>query len=393
MKNTGKKIKVGIFADGLNRKGMGTAVVLQRIVDEYIKQKDEIELVLIHRALEKNEPMHPEARSLIVKEIKSPKAKGFISYGWFFLSCPEKFDIMHFPRPALHPLFIMLKLLRKTKKIVVTFHGAPDNKDIPIFETRMTKFNKWFIRRIGQHFIDAAIGDSKTGAEQVKNYYHISEKKLHAIYLGVDKEYVPLNESEKKQKQEYLENKYGIKSPYILSVSRFDPHKNVHRLIEAFDNLDGNKETLVLVGGKHEPKYSEKVMKLINESPKKDKIYIPPFIEDEDMPLLYACADAFIFPSLSEGFGLPLIEAMASGTPVVASDTSCLPEVGGSGALYADPYNSDDIKKVIQLVLENESIKNQAIKNGLIRSKEFTWEKTAKETINLYEQLLGRLLY
>jgi len=116
------------------------------------------------------------------------------------------------------------------------------------------------------------------------------------------------------------------------------------------------------------------------------------YVEEEDLPALYNGADLFVFPSLYEGFGLPVLEAMACGTPVVTSNTSSLPEVAGDAALLVDPYDVEEIATAMRRILEDEALTAELRAKGLARAKEFSWERTARETIAVYEKVLGKKL-
>jgi len=386
------KIRVGIFADDIDRKAMGTTLVLQRLVAQYLDNfSDQVEVALIYKEGKCVHPLCERAQKVPVKLFRLPKFAGFFSYLWFFLFTKERFDIVHYLRPSFHPFFWLMRVLGKTKKIAATFHGAPDNKDIPIYQTFFNRFNRWLITWFGQYFLDAAIADSKLGVEQIANYYKISPKKIPAIYLGVEETYQPLLAAKKSEAQKVLAEKYQIPFPYILTVARLDPHKNIHRLLGAFYFLKEKYKIphkLVIVGGKHEPDYTKNVEWLIENSPYGQDVYPAPYIGEKDMPALYGLAEVFAYFSLSEGFGLPVVEAMASGTPTALSNISVMPEIGGEAAVYADPYNAHAIGEAIYKILQDENLRRDLIKKGLERAKFFFWKKTAKETVELYERLL-----
>src|SRR3989338_2389142 len=131
-----KKIKLALFADDVGRKAKGTAIVLEYLINEYISHYgNQIDLVLICKEERREYLQRFNGRIIVVKNIRTPKFSGFFSYLLFFFSLKERFDIAHFPRPDLHPFFWLLRILGKTKKIVVTFHGAPEDDSIPIFRT------------------------------------------------------------------------------------------------------------------------------------------------------------------------------------------------------------------------------------------------------------------
>ena len=384
------KIKVGIFADGLGRKGKGTAIVLQRIV-EHLYQMPNFNIRLIYLAGQCNHELCRRAPSVEVRLFQFPQFSGFFSYAYFFLFSKERFDIVHFPRPALHPLFWLIKALGRTQKIVVAFHGAPESRDIPIFKTWQTRFNRRFIAVFGKYFIDAGIVLSESARDPVARYYHLHNHKIVVINTGVDVQFSNiqhhiLNDADK----QYLQARYNIPYPYILSVGRLDPHKNIHRLIEGYAkarNKHGISHTLVIVGGKHEPTYTQRVERTIDDLGMRNSVCFTSFVEDKDLPLVYRGADAFLFVSLSEGFGMPLIEAMASGCPVLTSNISAMPEIAGGAAHLVNPYDTDEIAEGIRKLLRDMPLRTELVQKGLIRSRDFSWKRCAEETQGLYMKL------
>ena len=167
-------------------------------------------------------------------------------------------------------------------------------------------------------------------------------------------------------------------------MGTIQPRKNIARLIEAFSKIK-NEIQLVIVGKKGWL-YEE-----ILETPKKleiaDRVKFLDFVTDEDLPIFYKNAMCFVLPSLYEGFGLPVLEAMQYGCPVITSNVSSLPEAGGDAALYVDPLNVDDIKKNLDLIINNSELRKKLIKKGYEQAARFSWEKTAKETLKVLTEL------
>lgn len=388
-----EKIKVGLFADDLNRKAKGTAVVLDNLIKEYAYNfSQEIDLTLIFKEENRGEfEKYAGIKMIPVKIFHLPKFAGFFSYLYFFIFSREKFDIVHFPRPVLHPFFWLLKILGKTKKIAVTFHGAPE-KNVPIFQTPVNYFNRWFIILIGRFFIDAAIVDSKKSVSQAAAYYILPLKKLFFVYLGINKEFQPISETDKDYWRNKIKEKYSLSFPYILTVARLLPHKNIIRLIESFCNFREKNKSLInllIVGGTYELKYSALVRGTIKRKKAELFIQIVPFVEEDDLPIVYNLADCFIFVSLSEGFGLPILEAMACGAPVITSSISCLPEIAGGAAVLVNPYKPEKIAEAIKKLLNNENLKRDLIRKGFERIKEFSWGKMTRGNINIYKKILN----
>lgn len=183
----------------------------------------------------------------------------------------------------------------------------------------------------------------------------------------------------------------GFEGPYLLYISRIEhPGKNHVRLIEAFEifkKATGLPHRLVLAGADRER--ADQVHSRAAASPVSDSIVFTGFLNDAHIPLLYGGADLFVFPSLYEGFGLPLLEAMSSGTPTACSNLSSLPEVAGEAAVLFDPYDPQDIGRAIEDVVSNHERASALAAAGLARAAQFTWRNTARQTIKVLEQAAG----
>ena len=183
-------------------------------------------------------------------------------------------------------------------------------------------------------------------------------------------------------------NDKKLPEQYFLSLGTNEPRKNLPNLIKAFrkfkQNPNNAKIGLVLVGGKGWLSDDLKLNELQEE-----QIYPLGFLPDEDLPLVYSGALAFIFPSFYEGFGLPLVEAMSCGTPVITSDNSSLREVAGNCGIYLQPEKIDSIKEAMEIFIEELPNRKTLEEQSLIRAKEFSWAKTAEKTLDVYNYLLS----
>lgn len=212
----------------------------------------------------------------------------------------------------------------------------------------------------------------------------VPEEKIRVIYQGVSPEFTILKNKENLHE---IRKKYGIKIPYILFVGTFHKNKNLIRLVDAFHRLKMSSHLphqLVLAGGKGE--LTADLHQSIRKLKIEEAVILPGYISEEDIYTVYNNSDLFVFPSLFEGFGIPVLEAMACGVPVVASNVCSLPEVVGDAGLLVDPMNVDSIAEGIYKVLSDKELRYDLIKKGLKRAKLFSWEKTAKETIEIYRK-------
>ncbi|HYH74963.1 MAG TPA: glycosyltransferase family 1 protein [Candidatus Saccharimonadales bacterium] len=180
----------------------------------------------------------------------------------------------------------------------------------------------------------------------------------------------------------------AISSPFIMYVGTAFPHKNLEKLVAAFDILHAARPDLKLVlVGKKERHY-EALEAEIAKHPSKDNIILTGFVPDESLKWLYSHCEAYVFTSLSEGFGLPPLEAMQHGAPVVSSNASCMPEVSGEAAHYFDPTNPADIARGVADVLDNPNLRLNLIEKGYRQVKKYSWRRMAEQTLAVYHDLL-----
>jgi len=201
--------------------------------------------------------------------------------------------------------------------------------------------------------------------------------RVFVVHHGFDSNFKIINDSNKINK---VLNKYGLKKPFIMTLGRLETKKNTTRIIEAFD-LVRKKITdveLLLVG---KPGFGfQEVQKAIDSSPNKKFIIQPGWVDDEDLSYLMNGAGIFLFPSLYEGFGIPVLEAMACGTPVVTSFGSSLDEIGGNAVVYVNPEKTDDIAKSVINLLEVPALRERCIEAGLEIVEKFSWEQSVQKT-------------
>lgn len=219
----------------------------------------------------------------------------------------------------------------------------------------------------------------------IVNYLGIPEDKVKVIYWGVEPLCRPIQDT---SVLDSTRERYGLSQNNILFVGTLQPRKNVEGLIEAFRILNIRSQiphNLLLVGCKGW-EYSE-VFRRINEYGLNDKVKWIGYVDSKDLPVLYNIADAFVLPSHYEGFGLPILEAMACGTPVITSNVSSMPEVAGDAAILIDPKSPEMIADGIEKVINDRDLKDGLRERGLIRAKEFTWGKSAAETIASFEEV------
>lgn len=220
---------------------------------------------------------------------------------------------------------------------------------------------------------------SENTKRDVVNILQVPEEKVWVTYNGVSRVFC-VNRDENLLSD--LRNRYGLPNRFILFVGTIEPRKNLIKLIEAYHLLylrDKIREPLVIVGGKgwkNEPLYE-----LIRKLKIEDRIIFPGYVPDSDLPMLYNAATVFVYPSLYEGFGMPVVEAMACGVPVVTSNVSSLPEVAGDAAILVNPEDAEEIASGICNILTDDGIYKNLQERGFRQAGKFTWESCAKKTL------------
>jgi len=230
----------------------------------------------------------------------------------------------------------------------------------------------------------AIIAISQATKQDIITFYHIPAEKIHVIYEAPAPHFRPQPEIVIQQ----VRAKYSLPQRYLLTVGTLEPRKNLVRLLSAFEHVhrQGLVDALVIVGAKGW--LYDDFFRHLQSSPVRDSVILPGFVPDELLPALYAGATLFVLPSLYEGFGLPVLEAMACGVPVVASRAGALPEVGGEAAHYFDPTNVENMTQTIIDCLQDTQLRAAMREAGLRQAARFSWRRTARETAQVYAQLL-----
>jgi len=242
-------------------------------------------------------------------------------------------------------------------------------------------YKKWMPRYLA--YTDHIITVSEFSKSEIIAGYNVPADKISVVYNGITDVYKPVSEEQKKITRE----RYSNSKPYFVYLGAIHPRKNILTLVKAFEQFKSSNPSdhqLVLAG--RASWHTEEVFKSIAESKWKDSIHLPGYIATAEATALVASAEAMIYPSLYEGFGLPLVEAMACGVPVICSNVSSLPEVAGNAALLFDPMDAELLAHHMEKMSTDEALRKEMITLGTERSKYFSWDKAATQ---VYE-ILGR---
>ena len=249
-------------------------------------------------------------------------------------------------------------------------------------------FNRWYLRtfsRVSARRADAVIAISESTRHDVISAFGVNPNRVHTVYCGADDIFHPLPAA---QIAAFRAEK-NLPAHFIFRLGTIEPRKNVEggiRAYAAWRRRDPSAPLLVIGGGKGW--YYQEVFRLVETLGLTEAIRFPGYIPQDDLPLWYNAAAVFVYPSHFEGFGLPVLEAMACGTPVVTSDVSSLPEVAGDAALLVSPTDTDALSTAMERAFTDAALAQSLRERGLRQAAQFSWEKTARQTVKIYHTVL-----
>ncbi len=299
--------------------------------------------------------------------------------------------VAHFARVPQNRLFSGVDLFHATDhllprltrlKSVFTLHDLV----FRFYPHTHKPLNRWFLTLMMPRFLkaaDAVIAVSESTKRDAIQAYGIDEAKITVIYEGVSDHFRRASP----QAIATVRRKYGLPDQFVLSVATIEPRKNLSSLLEAYHALRDETSLGLVIVGKKGWLYSGFFNRLRELGLEHDVLF-PGFVPDEDLPALYSAADLFVFPSLYEGFGLPVVEALACRTPVVASNAASLPEVAGDAALLVDPTSVGDLVRAVREVLGSEELREDLRARAPRQAGRFSWQRAARETLAVYRSLV-----
>ncbi|MGH9512038.1 MAG: glycosyltransferase family 4 protein [Terriglobales bacterium] len=369
-------MRVGIDAHTLGSKSSGNESYYLELLQELAKAESNGNEYVVYYTLEKAVTKIPVATHLRPKRIWPPNPYIRIPISFPSEFRREKLDVFH------------------GQFIIPPFCNCRSVTTIPdiLFETYPQFFTPWenfqfrTLIRWSAMRADHIITVSQASKTDIVSKYKIAPEKVSIIDEAPRDEFRVMDRGKCK---EIIARKYGIAESFILYVGRINPRKNLLRLIEAFSILrrKGTEQKLVIVG--KQDWQADKVLDRVKALALEANVVCTGYVDGEDVPVFYNAADVFVFPSICEGFGLPLVEAMACGCPIVTSYGSSLEEVSGSAAILADPWSVESLANAIGSVVGDTTLRQSLRAKGLKRVAEFNAARNAQNTVDIYTRLAG----
>jgi len=341
--------------------------------DRWLREVDRLQAIRGSRLAIRSVPVSDEWLARLWHRLRLPIPVELIA---------GQFDVFYSPDFTLPPT-------RPDAHTLLTVHDLSFMHHPDAFVPPLRRYLERVVpRSIGR--ADIVLADSSHTRSDLMELFDVPPSKIRVITPGVDTRFRPDSPADSRNPHSGLQGlreRYGVgDEPYILSVGTLQPRKNYVRLIKAFSRMkatgesdDGTPSPMqLLIAGGRGWLYEE----ILDAADKHDGVRVLGFVDDEDLPALYREAELFAFPSLYEGFGLPVLEAMACGVPVVCSNTSSLPEVAGNAALLFDPLDVEELSAAMARGLEDEALRQRMTERGLAQAARFTWQRSAQQLLD-----------
>jgi glycosyltransferase involved in cell wall biosynthesis len=365
------KKKVAIIARGLTKGGV-TRFLLNVLRELNKINSQEFSFVVIH-----NEEDLRGKWSHIEEYYFPIKNKLVFDY-FVSLNCLRKIkaDLVIYPKNVI-PLS---HFLLRSRKINIIHDLAYFEKDLHAYPFFDTLFMKTFLK-ISCQLADKIFSVSQFTKDDIIKRFNIDPEKIVVIHEGVEEKFKKVNDKEKLNK---TIEKYRLKLPFLFYSGSISPRKNLLRTLKAFEKVKDKIPHHLYITGQNNWNQNEEINYIQNKL--KDRVLILGHVGDEDLVNLYNLADLYLYPSLYEGFGLPILEAQACGCPVLTSNITSCPEVGGKSVFCINPYSVKEIASSIIYLTNNKKVKEELIKKGYKNIKNFNWEKTANNILSILRE-------
>ena len=365
---TKNRKKIGIIARGLTKGGVTR--VINNLLREFDSNKDYIFYLFTDEENYLN-----KFKNIKVIHIKKTNKIFWDYFKSFFVLKKYNLNTVFYTKniiPITH-LFLFFK------KVNFVYDLAYFKKDLNAYKFWDTLYMK-SLMKLSCKISDKTICISESTKKDLVEILKINPNKIQTVYLAVENNFEIIKD---KKKLEKIKNKYKLKQPFIFYCGSISPRKNVLRMLKSFNEIKNKIPHNFYLTGRAEWGGVE-FADYIEKNNLQKRVRKIGFVEEEDLPALYNLADIFLFPSLYEGFGLPILEAQACGCPVITSNISSMPEVAkNDNAILVNPYNEKEISHAILKIIQSRDFKEIIVKNGQENVEKFSWKKTANETLKL----------
>lgn len=324
---------------------------------------------------------HPE------NEIRRTIRKAF----WDQIEFPYKIYKSNRDFNLIHTLGYSAPIIRPKGKRLPSVFSLHDLYPAPLLRKTMSRGTYLYLKHLkslSAYSADVILTLSENSKKDILDQIKIPEQRVRVVYIAASDRFSKITDN---NILEAVKIKYNIRLPFILFLGTISPHKNLIRLVEAFSILKNESSefsaySLVLCGSRGNA--TDKILEKCRELRIIESVILTGYTDEEDVPAIYSMADLFVFPSLSEGFGIPPLEAMKCETPVACSDNTSMPEVCGDAAIYFNCYDTKSIAEAMYRILNDGILRDSLRQKGLLQASKFSWEKAARETIAIYNELL-----
>jgi glycosyltransferase involved in cell wall biosynthesis len=275
--------------------------------------------------------------------------------------------------------------LRRSCRYVTTIHDLTTYVMPEQHTPGRRSYLRWMIPQACRR-AEGIIAVSENTRNDLVRLLRVPHEKIFVVPLGVDPTLRPVQDPDELLA---VRQKYGLPKKFILYLGAIEPRKNLHTLVKAFQEAeDLHREFALVLAGSLGWGYGP-LLRQVKSSAVRDRIIFPGYVSADDLAAVYGASSLFVYPSLYEGFGLPVLEAMACGTPVVTSNVSSLPEVAGDAALFVDPHSASELAAAMRRILAHEDVRQTLSRRGILRARAFDWDRTALKTREVYARLVG----
>jgi len=379
-------MRIAIDYTAALRQGAGIGRYVRELVRALARLDRENEYVICWARDAGSRP--PAPRDVPVRSTlrRWPLTERMLIWMWHRLGIPlwaellsGRIDLFHSPDFTLPPLW--------RAKGVLTIHDLSYERVPECADPAQRRYLRTAVPR-SVHRADALLADSENTRRDLMELYDVPADKVTVVYPGVDPRFRPLADP---AALERARERYGLGGPFLLALGTLEPRKNVARLLRAYAALRAEDDLILppLAFSGAVGWMMEGIFRLVDDLRLGDEVIFLGYVPDEDLPALLNLATALVYPSLYEGFGLPVLEALACGTPVVTSRVSSLPEVAGEVAAYCDPRDVTDIARAIRWLLMDEAVRERLSQRGPAQAGKFSWDEAARRVLQVYKAVAG----